>query len=175
MLFSLNMFWQSYLSPWHYLYQETEGLYLIIRENNNIYFFYFVGQTESSFEIFEQEALHITTFDHLGIAKFCPKQEIIDQALYYYSDLTLSHSFQPMGAQNSMTAVLPPAKSLAIASCRSSNTGPSTSAWMQATTHFTATLKKHFFSDTETMNMPAIDNVISLQVLMQKTKNHYLP
>ena len=40
-------------------------------------FFYFVGQTES-FEIFKQEAMYITTFDQLAIAKFCPKQEIID-------------------------------------------------------------------------------------------------
>ena len=42
-----------------------------------MFFFYFVGQTES-FEVFKQEAMHITTFDQLGIAKFCPKQEIID-------------------------------------------------------------------------------------------------
>ena len=62
--------------------QETERLYLIIHENNNMiffakFFFYFVGQTES-FELFKQEAMYITTFDQLGIAKFFPKQEIID-------------------------------------------------------------------------------------------------
>ena len=65
-----------------FISQETEGLHLIIRENNSLWFFryiffYFVGQTESC-EIFEQEAMHITRFDQLGIAKFCPKQEIID-------------------------------------------------------------------------------------------------
>ena len=44
--------------------------------------------------------------------------------LFYYSDLTLSESFQPMAAQLSNKAALPLAKILATASCRSSKTGP---------------------------------------------------
>ena len=43
----------------------------------DIFFIYFVSQTES-FIIFKQEAMHVATLDQLGIAKFCPKQEIID-------------------------------------------------------------------------------------------------
>ena len=42
-----------------------------------IYFFYFVGQTEFV-KIFKQEAMHVTTLGQLGIAKFCPKLEIVD-------------------------------------------------------------------------------------------------
>ena len=38
---------------------------------------YFVGKTES-FRIFKQEAMYVATFDQHGIAKFFPKQEIID-------------------------------------------------------------------------------------------------
>ena len=45
-------------------------------------------------------------------------------ALSYYSDLTLSQSFQPMGAQLSKKAALPLAQIIATASCRSSKTGP---------------------------------------------------
>ena len=45
-------------------------------------------------------------------------------SLYYYSDLTLSQSFQPMTAQLSMEAVLPLAKSLATVFYRSDNRGP---------------------------------------------------
>ena len=52
------------------------------------------------------------------------------RALSYYSDLTLSQEFQPMAAQVSTKAVLPLAKILATASCRSSNTGPRIQLWM---------------------------------------------
>ena len=46
------------------------------------------------------------------------------RSLFYYSDLTLSQEFQPMGVQLSMKAALPLAQILATALCRSSNTGP---------------------------------------------------
>ena len=45
-------------------------------------------------------------------------------ALSYYSNLTLSQTFQPMGAQLSKKAALPLAKILATTSCRSTKTGP---------------------------------------------------
>ena len=46
------------------------------------------------------------------------------RALSYYSDLTLSQSFQPMGAQLSKKAALPLAKIIATASCRSGKPRP---------------------------------------------------
>ena len=46
------------------------------------------------------------------------------RVLSYYSDMTLSQSVQPMGAQLSKKAVLPLAKILTTASCRNSKTGP---------------------------------------------------
>ena len=48
-------------------------------------------------------------------------------ALSYYTDLTLSQTFQPMTAQLSQKAALPLAKILATASGRSSKTGPRSS------------------------------------------------
>ena len=50
------------------------------------------------------------------------------RALSYYSDLTLSQSFQPMGAKLSKKAVLQLVKLLATASHRSSKTGAKTPA-----------------------------------------------
>ena len=46
------------------------------------------------------------------------------RVLYYYSDLTLSQSIQPMEVRLLMKAALPLAKSPPTASCRSSSTGP---------------------------------------------------
>ena len=46
------------------------------------------------------------------------------RTLYYYSGLTMSHSFQPMTAKLSLKVALPLAKTLATVSCRSSNTMP---------------------------------------------------
>ena len=59
--------------------QETESVFNHKRASffSPFFFIYFVFQTDS-FKIFKQEAMHETTFDQLGIAKFCPKQEIID-------------------------------------------------------------------------------------------------
>ena len=48
----------------------------------------------------------------------------LPRALSYYSDLTLSQSFQPMAAQLSKKAALPLGKMIATASCRISKTGP---------------------------------------------------
>ena len=53
----------------------------------------------------------------------CPTKTPRTWALNYYGDMTLSQTFQPMATQLSMKAVLPLAKGLATASCRSSNTG----------------------------------------------------
>ena len=52
------------------------------------------------------------------------------RALSYYSDLTLSQSFQPMAAQLSKKAALPLAKILATVSSHSNKTGPSESCLM---------------------------------------------
>ena len=54
----------------------------------------------------------------------CCKSTVLLQALYYYTDLTLLQSFQPMAAQLLKKAALPLAKNFVTASCRSSNTGP---------------------------------------------------
>ena len=55
------------------------------------------------------------------------------RALSYYSDLTLSQSFQPMAAQLSKKSALPLAKILATASCHNSKTGPRVEfAWLNA-------------------------------------------
>ena len=42
-----------------------------------IFYINVVGQTEY-WKIFKQQALCVVTFDQLGNAKFCPKQEIVD-------------------------------------------------------------------------------------------------
>ena len=54
----------------------------------------------------------------------CCKSTVLLQALYYYTDLTLLQSFQPMAAQLLKKAALPLAKTFVTASCRSNNTGP---------------------------------------------------
>ena len=55
------------------------------------------------------------------------------RALSYYSELTLSQSFQPMAARLSKKAALPLAKILATASCHNSKTGPRVEfAWLNA-------------------------------------------
>ena len=61
-----------------FISQETQGLYLIIREKITSYFsrhisIYAIGQTESH-RTFKQEATHVATIDQLEITKFCPKQ-----------------------------------------------------------------------------------------------------
>ena len=40
-----------------------------------MYFLYFVGQTEY-FKMLKQQAIHVATFNQLGIAVCFPKQEI---------------------------------------------------------------------------------------------------
>ena len=62
-------------------------------------------------------------FFHLQLRPYNQTYEIDSWTLYYYSDLTLSQSFQPMATQLSLKSALPLAKSLTTASCRSSNTG----------------------------------------------------
>ena len=49
----------------------------VCRRSTPALFSYVADQTES-FEIFKQKVTQIATFDQLAIAKFCPKQEIID-------------------------------------------------------------------------------------------------
>ena len=50
-------------------------------------------------------------------ASWCIAKLLQGRVLFYYSDLTMSQSFQPMAAQLSKKAALPLAKILATASC----------------------------------------------------------
>ena len=80
-LFWLNMFWH-HLSPWHYSYHRKQRYCIwtyagIISYNFYCHIFHLICRSTESFKTFKQEAMNAITCEQFGIAKFCPKQEII--------------------------------------------------------------------------------------------------